>query len=388
MNCRSLTRRLALSMAASLVGSMCIVFPARAAPEVPTDAALNETVVAVKNGRLLPVDLEVTLFRPPGDGPVPVVVINHGKASGNSRLQARYRPLPAVREFLQRGYAVVVPMRQGFSNSGGRAVGEGCNIAGNGEAQADDLSAVVAWLVGQPWADPQRMVMIGQSHGGLATLAYARTPHPGFGLFVNFAGGLKWTDGGCQWELALVDAFGRYGAATRVPSLWFYGANDSYFPPQVINPAHAAYVAAGGPAELVAYGAFGADAHGMFGSSRGVPLWWPKVEAKLAAAGLPTQVAFPQFAAPPPMSVPPATGFAAIDDATKVPHLKEVGRDGYRAFLAKPAPRAFAVAPSGAWAWADGDDDPARRALDRCALRSQTGCRLYAVDGDVVWVQP
>ena len=189
--------------------ALAAVLPLHAAPDVPLDPALGESIVMVKNGRLLPVDLETTLFRPPGDGPFPVVVINHGKESGNNRMQLRSRPMPAVREFLQRGYAVVVPMRQGFSNSGGRAVGEGCNIAGNGDAQADDIRAVVAWLATQPWADTQRMVMLGQSHGGLATLAYARDPNPGFKLFVNFAGGLRWADGGCQWEQALVDAYAR-----------------------------------------------------------------------------------------------------------------------------------------------------------------------------------
>lgn len=361
---------------------------AAAAPEVPVDPLLNEIVVSVKNGRLLPVNLETTLFRPPGDGPFPVVVINHGKASGNNRLQARERAVPAVREFLQRGYAVVVPMRQGFSNSGGRAVGEGCNIAGNGDAQADDLRAVVACLAQQAWADATRMVMMGQSHGGLTTLAYARDPNPGFRLFVNFAGGLKWTDGGCQWQLALVDAFGRYGAATRVPSLWFYGANDSFFPPAVITPAHAAYVAAGGQAELVAFPAFGADAHGMFASARGLPLWWPQVEAKLASQGLPTQIVYPQFAAPPPIRTPAPTLFAEVGDATKVPHVRDTGREGYRVFLSKPAPRAFAIAATGSWAWAHGGADPARRALDQCARSAKTPCQLYAVDGDVVWSAP
>ena len=166
---------------------------------------MGESIVFIKNNRLFPVDLETTIFRPEGAGPFPVVVINHGKDTGNNRLQPRARYAAAAREFLQRGYVVVVPMRQGFSKSGGAAVGEGCNIAGNGEAQTDDVRAVVSWLEKQPWADTQRMVMLGQSHGGLTTLAYAQEPHPGFKLFVNFAGGLKWASGGCPWEQALAD---------------------------------------------------------------------------------------------------------------------------------------------------------------------------------------
>jgi hypothetical protein len=93
-----------------------------------------------------------------------------------------------------------------------------------------------------------------------------------------------------------------------VASLWFYGANDSFFPPEVIRPAYAAYVAAGGPAELIAYGDFGSDAHRMFSSPRGLPLWWPRVETALGAAGLPTLVVNPQFAAPRGAAADSASG--------------------------------------------------------------------------------
>jgi dienelactone hydrolase len=303
-------------------------------------------------------------------------------------LQARYRPLPAVREFLKRGYAVVVPMRQGFSNSGGKAVGEGCNIAANGSAQAEDVRAVVSWIEKQPWADAQHMVMLGQSHGGLTTLAYARDPHPGFKLFVNFAGGLKYNSDTCQWELALKSAYADYGAETKVPTLWFYGANDSFFPPAVISPAHAAYVAAGGSAEMVAYEAFEGDAHGMFGSPRGLRIWWPLVQARLVALGLPTEVTYPVFADAGRIPVPPPLRGARIDDLAKLPHLNESGPKGYRQFLTKAPPRAFAVGPEGHWAWSEGADDSPRRAQETCQTKANAPCRLYAVDNDVVWSEP
>jgi len=83
------------------------------------------------------VEFETTLFKPDGAGPFPVAVINHGKASGNPRFQERARHLVASREFVRRGYAVVLPMRMGFSKSGGHYhESGGCNIAANGELQA------------------------------------------------------------------------------------------------------------------------------------------------------------------------------------------------------------------------------------------------------------
>ena len=73
------------------------------------------------------------------------------------------------------------------------------------------------------------------------------------------------------------------------------------------------------------------------------------------------------------------------DDA-KVPHLRDSGRAGYKTFLSKPHPRAFAIAPTGAWGWADGGDDPLKRALDNCNRNGRGQCKLYAVDDEVVWV--
>lgn len=348
------------------------------------DAALGESIVTIKNNRLFAVDLETTVFKPEGTGPFPVVIINHGKSLGNNRLQGRERAIVATRQFMQRGYAVVLPMRQGFSNSGGAAVGEGCNIAGNGEAQADDIKAVMTWVVQQPWVDPQRMIMLGQSHGGLTTLAYAQDPQPGIKFVVNFAGGLKYTQG-CQWELALKDAFQAYGKKVKVDSLWFYGANDSFFPPEVIKPAHQAYVDAGGKAEMMAFGVFGADAHGMFASPNGLPIWWPKVEAKLIEHGLPTLLTFPQYATVGKTPVPEPTQWADLKAIEQIPHLKDSGRKGYGTFLEKALPRAFALSGSGAWGWANGGDDPLGRALSNCQKNSKLPCLLYAVDEQVVW---
>ena len=84
--------------------------------------ALWEEVVMVKKPGLFSIELETTLFRPQGDGPFRLALINHGKSPGESRFQGRARFLVAARELVQRGYAVVVPMRQGFSKSGGSYV--------------------------------------------------------------------------------------------------------------------------------------------------------------------------------------------------------------------------------------------------------------------------
>jgi dienelactone hydrolase len=364
---------------------LCTSFVQAQSPKIPVDPSLGESIVFIKNENKWGIDLETTIFKPEGAGPFPVAVINHGKAPGGSnRFQPRYRPIPAVRELLQRGYAVVVPMRQGFSNSGGITVGDSCNIGGNGEAQADDVAAIVGWLKKQNWADSTRMLMMGQSHGGLTTMAYAQNPDAGFKVFVNFAGGLKMTN--CNWEAALKDAYGRFGSNTKVESIWFYGENESFFPPQSIGPAYKAYVDAGGKAEMVAFGVFEEDAHSMFGRYTGLPIWLKRVEARMAAAGLPTKILNPKYAYAK-TARPAPSGFAEVGNMDKLPFNNEVMKVAYQRFLASIPPRAFALDAQGFTGFAFGGDDPLKRALEFCNRKGKGDCKLYAVDNDVVWLE-
>lgn len=381
---RAATRRSqgwALALACALAG------PAAVAQTVEVDESLNERVVQIeKKSGLFTIVLETTVYQPDGAGPFPVVVINHGKAFGDTRFQGRYRPAVAARYFLQRGYAVVVPMRQGFSKSSGSYIGGGCNVESNGRVQAQDVKAVLDHLAGQPWADVQRVVVVGQSHGGWTALAFGTLGHPGVKGVVNFAGGLRQEQ--CPtWQVALAGAAAGYGRETRVPSLWFYGDNDSYFDEPTYRRMFEQYSTAGGNARLIAFGKFGSDSHSLFASRAGAAIWQPEMTRFLAEIGLPHE-APPQFARFARIAVtpaPPRTDFAPLEDASRVPHVRDTGREGYRRYLGKLLPRAFAIAPNGAWGWSEGGDDPIKRALAFCNQRGAGACRLYSVDEDVVW---
>lgn len=347
------------------------------------DTALNEQVVmmpAMSAGK--PVELETTIFKPPGNGPFPLVIMNHGKALGNPRSQNRDRFLVISREFVKRGYAVAVPMRSGFSKSTGDYVDPGCNMTAHGQLQADDLQGALEYLRMQAWVDPERIIVAGQSYGGLTALAFGTRQFPGVKGLINFAGGLKMHGGSCQWEASLEQAFASYGAKTPLPSLWFYGENDHHFGPALATRLHHAYVRAGGAARLVAYGPFKKDAHGMSGSRDGVKIWWPETERFLQSLGMPTETV---YALNDGVKVP-ETIYAALDNVEAIPYLRDRGREQYRVFLEKSTPRAFAVSPSGAWSWAEDGDDPERQALNDCQKHSSAPCRLYAVDNNVVWV--
>lgn len=357
-------------------------FSSGAASAITLDTSLNEQVVMVPAGSgANSVELETTIFKPPGAGPFPLVIMNHGKALGNPRKQARDRFIAISREFVSRGYAVVIPMRKGFSKSTGDYADFGCNMTGNGQAQADDLQSALEYLVTQSWADKDRILVAGQSYGGLATMAFGTRNFPGVKGLINFAGGLKVHGGSCQWQASLVEAFTEYGAKTALPSIWFYGENDHHFGPQLAAKMHDAYVQAGGHAKLIAYGPFKKDAHGMSGSREGVKIWWPETEKFLKEIGLPTE----QVVALDDQYSLPATNFAALDNVDAVPYLKEKDREQYRAFLSKPFPRAFAMSPTGAWSWAEDGDDPVAQALANCQKSSSQPCKLYAVNNHVVW---
>lgn len=82
-------------------------------------------------------------------------------------------------------------------------------------------------------------------------------------------------------------------------------------------------------------------------------------------------------------ALPPASGFAAIDNADAVP-ISDEGKERYRHFLTLPMPRAFVVMENGHWYMTWNSPEAMSKALDYCA-RAGKRCWLYAVNDRVVW---
>jgi hypothetical protein len=85
-------------------------------------------------------------------------------------------------------------------------------------------------------------------------------------------------------------------------------------------------------------------------------------------------------------------GFAPLEKIDAVPFLKEKGRNAYKEFLSRPTPRAFAIAPNGAWAPSSRTAPGSRQqidvvgfAMESCNRRGNGECKLYALDERVVW---
>jgi hypothetical protein len=101
-----------------------------------------------------PITLQTTIFKPPGNGPFPVLFMNHGKSGGaDAHQQERARYVVLSKQFVRRGYAVVIPMRLGFAGSGGIYVNSHCRAEKNGDDQANSLFFAMQYAMKQPWAD-------------------------------------------------------------------------------------------------------------------------------------------------------------------------------------------------------------------------------------------
>ncbi|WP_153098990.1 dienelactone hydrolase family protein [Paraburkholderia hayleyella] len=344
------------------------------------EATLNAQVIRIPVDEPGSLTLEATLYKPEGPGPFPLMVFNHGKIAGDPRLQPRSEPLTFAREFVRRGYVVIAPNRRGFAHSDGVYQQDGCDVERNGLSQAADVAATVRFMAQQPYVDAQHIAVAGTSHGGLATIAYGSEAAPGVRALLNFAGGLR-QDACTGWQDNLTRAFGRYGEAVPVPSLWLYGDNDSVWSAELVARMYSAFIGHGAQAIRIDIGHYKDDAHRLAGERDGLRLWWLPVEAFLAQSGMPTRVLY--HVADP--ALPPPSGYAALDAVNAVPFLDEAGRNGYRNFLRQYPSRAFAVSDAGAWSWAEGGDDPMSVAITRCEQQNAGSCRLYAVNDAVVW---
>jgi dienelactone hydrolase len=352
-------------------------------PRLPA-APLHEQVLSLPGDPARPVMLEVTLYTPTGPGPFPLAVMNHGAthASEHNRGE-RYRFTVAAYYFLSRGYAVALPMMRGFADSGGTMPHMGCDVTQLARYNASDIKAVTEALSRRPDIDGGRIVVSGQSFGGWNTIGLGGDPPRGVRGLIAFNAAIRTSDCATQDGSMAVSA-GWLGGEAKLPSLWFYGDNDTVMPPATWRAVFNRYQAAGGKADLVAIGVYGKDSHQFLSSSGSMPLWTPKVDAFLTRIGLPAAVLFPDYL---PSKAPPPSGWAKLTDVAAVPFLSNAGRGLYLRFLNFSGPRAFVLAPNGSASTAHEGYDPLGYALRHCAQVTPP-CQPYAVNDEVVWTGP
>ena len=331
--------------------------------------------------------IATTILRPDAQGPFGAVILNHG-VSASARERARESSdllINAAAVFARRGYVVVMPLRRGFGATGGEMAEDpgSCSNPDYRTAEAnaaDDVMAAYDYARTLPYVDGDRMILAGQSAGGMVALftAGTRTP-PGLQAVLAFAAGR----GGdpdinpgvpCAIE-PVARVFDMIGKTIRVPVLMNYSENDLFFSPKVSRQWYDRLSASWTDAEYALQPAFGKDGHYLFGDTLGVRYWLPTVEGFLAKHG----IAFARLDEADPERSP----LLALD---RVPNIKSDACKGlYRAFLESPGPRAYAVSGDGRCGFAGGLPDAREQAMKQCGNVAKSSCMLYAVDDAVIW---
>ena len=245
------------------------------------------------------VQVAATLYRPQGNGPFPLIILSHGTPSTKAeRAGYGYWRKPALIDALtSRGFAVTVPIRRGFGATGGKYVAGygGCSsnspdFHGAGLRAAEDIIATLEYMAELPFVDANKVVLMGQSAGGIASLAAASTRPPGIVAVANFSGGRggrpKSHPGNPCHAEAMAGAIRKYASTVNVPVLWFYAANDSYFTPDTARMWFDAFTESGGQGKLVISPPFADDGHDILLSRYGTDIWRPVLDRFLRDQGL------------------------------------------------------------------------------------------------------
>jgi dienelactone hydrolase len=317
--------------------------------------------------------LEALFVRPSEPGRYPLALIAHGspRSPAERPNMTPLAMLPQALEFARRGWAAVIVMRRGYGGSDGgwAETYGGCgksDFADAGFAGASDLKTTLEFVSHRPDVDATRMIAVGVSAGGFATVALTVDPPPGLVAAISFAGGRgSVADNDVCRPDRLIDAFRVFGKRSRVPMLWVYAANDHFFGPDLAKELDAAFTGAGGNVDFITAPAFGEDGHHLF-SPAGIPVWTPYVDAFLQQQNLTMR------AEPLPLPLPAIT-------APQV--LGASGQNAFAAFLIDAPHKAFALAADGSFGWKS-----SMRSVEAARDAALKSCQQHAAHCDVMFV--
>jgi dienelactone hydrolase len=249
----------------------------------------------VEDGK--PVRLELLIRKPQGPGPFPTVVFNHGSTGRGDNpdlFRRSWSSAPAATFFVERGWMVIFPQRRGRGASEGR-YDEGfepdrsryaCQLEYSlpGVDRAiQDLDAVVEHVRGRPDIVQSRVLLAGQSRGGILSIAYAGERSDVFIGVINFVGG--WMGDRCADAVAINTATFKRGAKFPRPTLWLYGDSDPFYTLSHSKGNFEAFLAAGGKGRFVSYWVPGQNTgHALLAHPR---LWTDEVSKYIEAVTSP-----------------------------------------------------------------------------------------------------
>jgi dienelactone hydrolase len=235
----------------ALAGLALAVMPCTA-EAAEREASFRSETVVVPNGILR---LRAELWRPPGPGPFPAVLFNHGSgrppstpAGQQDRQNRLHEPSLLGPTFARHGYVFLYLFRRGEGLSAAQGIPSGERMAGELARQGqegrnrvqlqlletDDMGdalAGLAFLRALPEVDPRRVAVAGHSFGGSLTLLMAERDL-GLRAAIVFAGAAGSWEGSPPLQARLLAAVD----AAKTPVFLIYAANDySVAPARVLG---------------------------------------------------------------------------------------------------------------------------------------------------------
>ncbi len=236
-------------------GAQCRVFASRSVERVLTPW--------IEGGRAL--TLEMVVYRPLSAGPHPTVIFHHG-STGNGDNAALFRQTfsseTIAKALVDQGWMVLFPQRRGRGASDGLydegfeadrsrySCRETLALAGLAHA-LEDAELILRHVRGRADVDATRMLVGGQSRGGILAVAHAAQHAASYRGTLNFVGG--WLGEACVDAVAVNRS--TFAAAATGPraSLWIYGENDPFYSAVHSRANFDAFISAGGAGSFRLY---------------------------------------------------------------------------------------------------------------------------------------
>jgi len=280
--------------ACALVASLFLIAPSASAQgtsaDLPTPAIVQ---ITMHGGGAFGGDVAMTteVFKPDGDGPFPVVLFSRGRPANDAERRDMKTAIPRGHAlyWMRKGFAVVAPIRPGYGATGGadrEPPGTRYDAFGNCMGRPDftapvrnavaDTIAALDWTRSQKWADPQHILLVGTSMGGLITVATAAANPQGVVGYVNFAGGVGGDPARAPGKPCGIDVMEaqmrELGKSAHVPGLWLYAQNDQFWGAEAPRLWYAAFAQGGATTQFVQTDPVpGSDGHLLL--TRGGNLW-------------------------------------------------------------------------------------------------------------------
>jgi dienelactone hydrolase len=232
-----------------------------------------------------------TVYHPQGDGLIPLVVFNHGRAVEAKRAQqGRYRPESMARYLVAKGFVVMVPNRIGYweTYGGFDPAFSGCRcIEPMSIAASDQVLATVVFARDLPYVDTSRWLVGGVSVGGLTSVATVGLAPEGLPGGINFSGGTGGNPDANPGKPCNPSATSQYWGSiaknAKVPMVWLYCENHKFWGPNNPKLWHQAWQEGGGRAHYFGLEAVGEDGHS--GINLDIDHWLPVVDQFVQTLG-------------------------------------------------------------------------------------------------------